>query len=322
MQIDLIDRLEKLVINNREFDEIEEMFDRFCPFEALGVVGHEIRHSNFLAYCLDPNRPHGFGGECLKGVMRAVARAYREWPSVLDERAITPLDFHLMDFENARVRREWRGIDLLVSLPDHKMVVAFELKIDSKEHSDQLRRYRASIEEHFVRRDGWNQILVFLTKRGLEPEAEGWFSLELEEVAKELDRVVENQLGGELARNQLASYLAMLRRHHLPNNRLEELAARLWSQHREALTFLMEQSPGEAPGYLEDCSKHAPSWRRSSRPHPNLTWCSTRQRGPTFASPFPAGMPCPTCSLPKGGPHRKGCCSSNSRQAMIGMLSG
>ncbi|MEJ7776799.1 MAG: PD-(D/E)XK nuclease family protein [Sphingomicrobium sp.] len=250
MQDDIIDGLEKLVIDNPTFDEIVGWFNCFCPFEALGVVRHEIRHSNFLAYCMDPNRPHGFGEECLKGAMRAVARAYRRWPSVLNERAITPLDFHLMDFERARVFREWKGVDLLVLLPDHKMVIAFELKIDAKEHSQQLRRYRASVNDQYPGRDGWNQILVFLTKRGTEPSdtGEGWFALGLEDVAKEMDRVVETGVGEEFARNQLSSYVTMLRRHHLPNERLDELAAKLWSQHREALAFLMERSPQGGAG--------------------------------------------------------------------------
>lgn len=250
MQQDLIDGLEALVINNSVFDEIEAAFDRFCPFEALRVVGHEIRHSNFLAYCLDPGRPHGFGAECLKGVMRAVAHAYRNWRSVLDERAITPLDFHLMDFDTARVEREWKSIDLLVVLPDAKMVIAFELKIDAKEHGQQLRRYRAVVQENFPAREGWHEILVFLTKRGSKPSesGEGWFALELAEVAKELDRIVANGVGGDTARDTLASYLTMLRRHHLPNDRLDDLAAKLWSQHREALQFLMERSPEGGAG--------------------------------------------------------------------------
>lgn len=250
MQEDLIDGLEGLVINNPAFDEIDAAFDRFCPFEALGVTGHEIRHSNFLAYCLDPARPHGFGAECLKGVMRAVARAYRHWPSALDNRAIAPLDFHLMDFDAARVEREWKSIDLLVELPGPKMVIAFELKIDAKEHGQQLRRYRAAVQEYYPAGAGWHEILVFLTKRGSEPgeHGEGWFALELAAVAKELDRVVANGVGVDTARDHLSSYLAMLRRHHLPNDRLDDLAAKLWSQHREALLFLMERSPQGGAG--------------------------------------------------------------------------
>lgn len=266
MQKDLFDGLEALVINNSAFDEIDAAFDRFCPFEALGVVGHEIRHSNFLAYCLDPARPHGFGAECLKGVMRAVARAYRNWPSVLDERAITPLDFHLMDFDTTRVEREWRSIDLLVVLPDAKMVIAFELKIDAKEHGQQLRRYRAAVQEHYPGREGWHEILVFLTKRGSEPSkfGEGWFALELSDVAKELDRIVANGLGRDTARDHLASYLAMLRRHHLPNDRLDDLAAKLWSQHREALQFLMERSPQGGAGIFGRLYEDRKRWRKGS----------------------------------------------------------
>lgn len=245
MQKYIVSSLEGLVINNPDFAEIERALSSFCPFEALGVVRHEIRHSNFLAYCLDPNRPHGFGQECLKVVMRAVARAQQQWFSPLDEHLISLLDFHLMDFARARIDREWKGVDLLVTLPDQKVVVAFELKIDAKEHSGQLQRYKKSVEEQFPENEGWRRLLVFLTKRGLEPSksGEGWFPLELEKVARELDRVVASGVGVEGARHQLAAYLTMLRRHHLSNDRLDDLAAKLWSQHREALEFLMERSP-------------------------------------------------------------------------------
>jgi hypothetical protein len=250
MQEDLIDRLEALVIGNPDFEEVERAFGGFCPFEAMRVEKHEIRHSNFLAYYINPNRPHGFGTECLKAMMRSVAKAYRQWPSALDERAITPLDFHVMDFEGAGVHREWRSVDLLVELPDRKMIVALELKIDAREHGNQLQRYRDTVEEAYPERDGWHQILVYLTKTGSEPSetGEGWFALELAEVAREFDRVVAGGGGTDAARAYLGAYLAMLRRHHLPNERLDDLAAKLWDQHREALLFLMDRSPQGGSG--------------------------------------------------------------------------
>ncbi len=41
----------------------------------------------------------------------------------------------------------------------------------------------------------------------------------------------------------LKAYLDMLRRHHLSNDRLEQLATDLWKRHREALEFLVERQP-------------------------------------------------------------------------------
>lgn len=86
-------------------------------------------------------------------------------------------------------------------------------------------------------------ILIFLTKRGDDPSNEFWLPVELDLLVSELDAVVRRGLGSDEGRLLLKSYLAMLRRHHLTNDRLEGLAAKLWAQHREALEYLMGQQP-------------------------------------------------------------------------------
>jgi len=243
--------LEKLIIGNEAFDEIEHAFDRFCPFEAVGMVRQEVRHGHFLSYILDPQRPHGFGSECLRALMNAATKAAYSGPGS-DLGLISPLDAHLMDFELARVKREWRNIDLLVEVPSERLVVAIELKIDASEHSGQLGKYRRVVEQSWPSDAGWRQLFIFLTKRGDEPSDEdgaGWVSVELDALACELDAVANRKSGSDDARQMLSDYLTMLRRHHLSNDRLEELASKLWAQHREALDFLMDQRP-DATGEL------------------------------------------------------------------------
>lgn len=214
------------------------------------MVRQEVRHGHFLAYCLDPHKPHGFGSECLKALMRAVARAQGD--SAKD--CITPLEVHLMDLENAQIRREWNKIDLIAILHEPKRVVAIELKIDSGEHGDQLQRYRKMVEEHWSEANGWKHLFVFLSKHGDEPSEKhglGWITLDLDTLAQELDAVVQRQIGASDARLLLSSYLEMLRRHHLNNEELENLATKLWSQHRPALDFLLERRPNFDGGLLE-----------------------------------------------------------------------
>ncbi|EQB11241.1 PD-(D/E)XK nuclease family protein [Sphingobium lactosutens] len=242
--------LEALFVGNPDFEEIEKSLDVFCPFEAIGMVRQEIRHAHFLAHCLDPQRPHGFGSECLRALMRSAAVAYRRVDEGV-EGQITPLDVHVMDLEQSQVRREWRSIDLLVVVKEEKLVVAIELKIDASEHSGQLKRYRETVSQEWPVADGWRHLFLFLTKAGDEASEEAgqdWLALDLEAVAAELDGVVEKQTGSAEARALLASYLAMLRRHHLTNERLKEVAEKLWSQHREALEFLMEHKPDQNDG--------------------------------------------------------------------------
>lgn len=234
--------LEALFVANPDFEAIEKSQDVFCPFEAVGMVRQEVRHGHFLAYCLDPHRPHGFGSECLRALMRSAAHAQESGP----EDGITPLDVHLMDFGKAQIRREWRKIDLLAIINEEKLVVTIELKIDSGEHSGQLRRYREIVENEWPAESGWKHIFIFLTKNGddaSEEDGGGWITLELELLAEQLDGIVERQVGASDANRLLGAYLAMLRRHHLTDEKLLELAGKLWSQHREALEFLADYRP-------------------------------------------------------------------------------
>ncbi|HZF93512.1 MAG TPA: PD-(D/E)XK nuclease family protein [Allosphingosinicella sp.] len=230
-----------LVIGNDSFDEVERALDIFCPFEAIGMVRQEIRHAHFLAYVLDPQRPHSFGSEALRAFMGAVTRAVSEQGGQL-----SPLDVHLMALDSAEVRREWRSIDLLVLVPDSRLVMAVELKIDAREHGDQLSRYRAAVASEWPAAAGWKQLFLFLTKTGeaaSEQAGDEWVAVSLEEVARGFAALVARRSGSEQAHVMLDAYVQMLRRHHLGDERLEWLAAQLWSQHGEALAFLADRRP-------------------------------------------------------------------------------
>lgn len=234
--------LERLFLDNKAFEEIASALDVFCPFDAVGMDRQEIRHGFFLRYILDPHRPHGFGAECLRGFMWAAAAALRD----AGDTGIRPLDVHLMDLDSAIVEREYSSIDLLIQIPAERVVIAVELKIDATEHSGQLGRYRKIVEKEFPQSDGWRQIFLFLTKRGDEPSEEdgqGWQALPLEAVVEMLDRLLTKGSGQPDAQVMLNAYVGMLRRRHLTDPRLEDLARGLWREHKEVLEFLMSRKP-------------------------------------------------------------------------------
>jgi hypothetical protein len=246
---------ESLFIGNQEFDELERSLDVFCPFEAIGMVKQEIRHGRFLRYVLDPQRPHGFGDACIRVLMEKAANALRGSP----ESKLSPLDVHLMRFEDAWVpKEEYKSIDILLVFDVEKLVVAIELKIEASEHSGQLGRYRKIVETDWPTTEGWRHILLFLTARGDQPSeehGEGWISLPLEDIADGFEHLVRRQVGSAEASSLLDAYVGMLRRHHMSNRRLEEIARKLWSEHREALEFLSDRRPnlrGEIVALIHD----------------------------------------------------------------------
>jgi len=236
--------LEALIVGNRDFAELERASRRFCPFEAIGMVRQEIRHAHFLSYCLDPLRPHGFGVEPLRAFLRALAAS-----APGGEAPLSVLEVHLADLSDVEVRREWRRIDLLVAIKSEKLVIAVELKVDAVEHSDQLNRYRGVVEANWPAEEHWRHAFVLLSPDGLEAEGDDrWTSIGFPLLLEGWDALVAQGLGGADARALFAAYLAMLRRHVVTDQRLEEIARQLWSQHREALQFLAERQPGLASG--------------------------------------------------------------------------
>jgi hypothetical protein len=51
--------LEDFLIDNPELERLEVLLDEFNIFEALGAVKVELRHSEFLAFLMNPIQSHG-----------------------------------------------------------------------------------------------------------------------------------------------------------------------------------------------------------------------------------------------------------------------
>jgi hypothetical protein len=240
--------LARLVMQDPDFAEIETRLDLFCPFEAIGMVRQEIRHGSFFAYLLQPQRPHGFGVSVLAALLRAVAG--------LTQTALQPLDVHFASLDDAIVYREWQHIDLLVDLPAANIVIAIELKIDASETPHQLQSYRKAVDDHWPNR---KKFFVFLTANGDESQhdPEYWQPLALADFVSELGTLCDRGLGSEAARALLRSYIDMVRRHILSDERLESLAAALWARHRNALEFLRDREPNALNDRMKELGKQA-----------------------------------------------------------------
>ena len=107
---DIQDVLGKLIIDNQDLDSLESKLSGFNIFEAIGVVRQEIRHSNFIAFLLDPFENHRLGDLFLKKLLICVFLK-RENPP------LSPIGIDIADFEDVEIRREWRNIDILIYSP-------------------------------------------------------------------------------------------------------------------------------------------------------------------------------------------------------------
>ncbi len=173
--------LETFVLDNAELEQLESQVNPLNIFEAVGLVDQEIRHSHFLAYLLDPQQNHGLGSALVrKFVQRAVSRASD--PLL----PITLIDLDTWDLEQLQVITEWKKIDVLLRDDSNRFVVVIENKIGTSEHSDQLKRYWKTVEEHYP---AYKKIGIYLTPDCDLPSCDRFITMGYGDVATVLDKV-------------------------------------------------------------------------------------------------------------------------------------
>ncbi len=227
--------LERLVVGNPDLERLELLLRKFNLFVAMGVVYHEVRHSNFLAYLFDPRQNHGLGSLFLKRFLQS-AMAGDSQPG------FTPIDIEVWRAEGLEVLREWKNID--VTLRDHAnhVAVIIENKIASSEHSNQLQRY-FEVSEHELR--GWTIARIYLTPDGEPPTDSRYIAMSYAKVCDVLEALASPDayaMSNEV-RIGLRHYAEMLGRHVVAESEISQLCRRIYEQHREALDLIYEHRP-------------------------------------------------------------------------------
>lgn len=104
--------LDRFLVENDALEELNAKLAEFNIFNVLNIQQKEIRHSNTLAWLLNPTESHGLGDRFLK---RFLSRLLIENDEV--DVSLSPAKVELFDFDDVEVNREWRNIDILVRSP-------------------------------------------------------------------------------------------------------------------------------------------------------------------------------------------------------------
>jgi hypothetical protein len=228
--------LEAFVVENEDLERLEAVLGQFNIFEAIGVVRQEVRHSDFLAYLIDPRGNHGLRDAFIK---RLLQKALTSNDAALP---ISPIDLDLWDLSLARVLREEHRIDILLLDETHELAVVIENKIGGQEHGGQLRRYReAVLKEH----PDWNIVCLYLTLEGEEPSDENYLPIDYGLTYRLVEDLAESRasvLGADV-RTLMLHYAQMLRRHIVSESETAELCRRIYRKHQRALDLIYESGP-------------------------------------------------------------------------------
>lgn len=242
--------LERFVVENDDLLELEERIGRFNIFDALGVARAEIRHSNFLAWLLDPNESHGQGSLFLKAVLMDLLK---QTPA--ETRPLSPIELDGEELRGVEVRREWRSIDLLIKCEQPAFVIAIENKVDSGEGEGQLQRYEDAVRQEWP---ALRPLHVFLTPDGSEASDDDWVPYSYADIHRVLERVQQSNrgaIGGDVAAF-LEHYLRLIGSRMMDDPKLDELCRKIYQNHRQAIDLIVERGGvGEASSIVAELSR-------------------------------------------------------------------
>lgn len=238
MNNEIKDLLE-FIMDSDTLEEIEAQIDEFNIFETLGITKTEIRHSNVLAWLLNPRENHQLDDIFIRNFIKQIL--YLNKNNLEDK--INIFDLSLMDFNDAVVMREWNHVDIVVVLENSKVVIAIENKVESKEHSNQLTRYYDVINKEFVE---YRKIFVYLTPEGDTPSDEdNWIIFDYSQVVGLVERILSirgNNLTNNV-KNFLEQYSTILRRYVVGNSELEKICQKIYYKHQKALDLIFQYKP-------------------------------------------------------------------------------
>jgi hypothetical protein len=229
--------LERFVVDNDELLELEERIGRFNIFDALRIVDREVKHSDFLAWLLDPNESHGQGGLFLRTILMDLFKTSRENGFSCP---VSPIELDGEDLHGVEVRREWKNTDLLIRCGQPTFVIAIENKIKSGEHSDQLNRYRRTVEGEFGTTPS---MYVFLTIEGDAPSEDNWVPYSYGDIHRVLSRVRnanESSIGDDVLAF-LDHYLRLLRGRLMDDPDIDGLCQTIYRNHRQAIELIIDR---------------------------------------------------------------------------------
>jgi hypothetical protein len=233
-----LNALTKFAIANDDLERLEALLNAFNIFEALGVARQELRHSDFLAFLLDPRQPHGLGDRFLKRFLQCALHG------VAEMLPISPVEIELTSLDHMIPYRELRNIDILLLDEEQRIAVIIENKIGSGEHSNQLARYLNSVRRDYA---DWRVIPIFLTPDGAAPSDLTYLAIDYGTVSKVILSLAESRrsnLEPEVY-GLLQHYAKLLRRYVVEDSEIADLCRQIYAKHQRAIDLIVEHRPGD-----------------------------------------------------------------------------
>lgn len=206
-------------------------------FDILKIKRMEIRHSNFLAWLMNPNESHQFGDLFLSSFVRKINNTVNN-NQMYDNFANIDL---AKDYSKSTVYRERKHIDILIRDEESKLNIVIENKIDANETGNQLQEYFERIEKEFPVESGYQNFYIFLTPHKSLPSCLRYISLGYSDISELLEELLETARPiNSKVEMLIKDYIHMLRRDIVKDEELIDLCNKIYSKHRRAIDLVNE----------------------------------------------------------------------------------
>mgnify|MGYP006430859465 CR=1 FL=1 len=164
--------------------EIQRRLNKINIFSALNVTDYETRHSDFLAWLLDPKQTHGLQDQFIDHFIEITASKLHSNQSVIQR--IEQIRKSSAQWKNITIKREKHRIDLLLVDNANRFLCLIENKIHTGEHSKQLTRYREIIKDEYP---DYEHLLIFLTLRPEKPSDQHYVAATYSDILSQLQKI-------------------------------------------------------------------------------------------------------------------------------------
>ena len=235
--------IKEFLLDIQCLDKLSQWSGHFNLFDVLKVSKTEIRHSNILAWLLDPSENHGLGDAVLRRMIQRLVSRSPQADAFL---------ILLKDFRDVSVLREWEHIDLLVISHKEKFLLCIENKVFSGEGDGQLTRYYKTVQSKY---GDYQSIFVYLTPDGLEPEKEEdqeiWRAFDYSELLNVMQKAREEHTLSQEASIFIKQYEEAVRRYIVGDQELQKICRDIYARHKRALDLIYENRPDTAAKVAE-----------------------------------------------------------------------
>ncbi|MDL2323139.1 PD-(D/E)XK nuclease family protein [Bacteroidales bacterium OttesenSCG-928-A17] len=225
----------KDLLKDPNFEKLGTELQKPNIFSILGIGRAEIRHSNFLAWLLDPNESHGLGNRFLIRVLRDLA---------LEKNQLDIINIENLNFSNVEVGREVKcpngSMDLLIKFKDDELIICIENKFDTLDSDGQLNSYQTFIENDEGFKE-YTKIFVYLTPSGDNPKnytGNEWHTYSYKEIINHLENIKETAVDTTI-KTYISDYITTLKREIMgTNDKAAELANAIYDKHKDIIDFV------------------------------------------------------------------------------------